>query len=331
MTQRYKVVITDAITDELAPERRVLDDVADVVSLDASSEEGLQGGIEDADAIMLYHYVSITRLTLDRLEQCKLIVRGGVGVDNVDHKYARQCGIPVANIPDYGTEDVADSAIGMILTLTRGVAYLNSQLRAGNGPWGYQLALPQQRLRGRVLAIVGLGRIGTAVALRGKALGMDVVFYDPYVQDGKDKSIGVRRAEELGELLEQAHVLTLHCSLTDETHHMIDADAIARMPRGSYLVNTCRGGVVVTDAIPDAIAAEHLLGASLDVLETEPPPDDDPLIIAWRNPEHPAHHRVVINPHTAFYCEQGFEDIRTKGATACRRAVLGQPLRNIVN
>jgi len=331
MTQRYKVVITDAIADELEPERRILDDVADVISLDATSEEGLQGRIEDADAIMLYHYLSITKLTLDRLEKCKLIVRGGVGIDNVDHVYARKCGIPVANIPDYGTEDVADSAIGMILALTRGITYLNSQLRAGNGPWGHQLALPQQRLRGRVLAIVGLGRIGTAVALRGKALGMDVVFYDPYVQDGKDKSLGVRRVEELDELLDQAHVLTLHCSLTEETHHMIDAGAIARMPRGSYLVNTCRGGVVVTDAIPDAIASEHLLGAVIDVLETEPPPDDDPLVLAWRNPEHPAHHRVVINPHTAFYCEQGIEDIRTKGATACRRAVLGQPLRNIVN
>ena len=331
MTQRYKVVITDGINDELEPERRILDDVADVVSLDASSEEGLQGRIEDADAIMLYHYLSITSRTLDRLERCKLIVRGGVGVDNVDHEYARKCGIPVANIPDYGTEDVADSAIGMILTLTRGIAYLNSQLHAGNGPWGYQLALPQQRLRSRVLAIVGLGRIGTAVALRGKALGMDVVFYDPYVPDGKEKSIGVRRADELDELLEQAHVLTLHCSLTEETHHMIDADAIGRMPRGSYLVNTCRGGVVVTDAIPDAIASEQLLGAVLDVLETEPPPDDDPLITAWRDPEHPAHHRVLVNPHTAFYCQQGFEDIRTKGAAACRRAVLGEPLRNIVN
>ena len=331
MTQRYKVVITDAITDELVPERRVLDDVADVVSLGAHSEEEIQGRIEDADAIILHHYLSITRLTLDRLEHCKLIVRGGVGIDNVDHEYARKLGIPVANVPDYGTEDVADSAIGMMLTLTRGIAYLNSQLHAGNGPWGHQLALPQQRLRGRVLAIVGFGRIGTAVALRGKPLGMDVVFYDPYVPDGKEKSIGVRRADELDELLEQARVLTLHCSLTEETHHMIDAAAIARMPRGSYLVNTCRGAVVVTDAIPDAIASEHLLGAVLDVLETEPPPDDDPLISAWRDPGHPAHHRVLINPHTAFYCEQGLEDIRTKAATACRRAVLGQPLRNIVN
>ena len=151
-----------------------------------------------------------------------------MGYDNVDCGLARQRGIPVANVPDYGTEDVADTAIGMMLALARGIAYLNSRLRAELGPWSYLQAVPLHRLRGRVFGIVGLGRIGTAAALRAKALGMDVAFYDPYKPDGYDKALGVRRVESFDELLAQAHVLSLHCPLTEETRHMVDAAAIAR-------------------------------------------------------------------------------------------------------
>jgi D-3-phosphoglycerate dehydrogenase/C-terminal binding protein len=103
------------------------------------------------------------------------------------------------------------------------------------------------------------------------------------------------------------------------------------MPRGAYLVNTSRGGVVDTSAIPQAIASGRLAGAAIDVLEQEPPAPNDPLIVAWRDPEHPAHHRLIVNPHAAFYSEQGLMDMRVKGAEACRRALLGLPLRNVVN
>ena len=187
------------------------------------------------------------------------------------------------------------------------------------------------RLRGRVFGIIGLGRIGTAVALRAKALGMDVVFYDPYVPDGRDKSLGVRRVETLEELLAASHGLSPHCPLTSETHHMIRAETIARMKPGSFLVNTSRGGVVDTAAIPDAIASGQLAGAGIDVLEQEPPADDHPLLVAWRDPAHPAHHRLIVNPHAAFYSEEGMQDMRIKGSEACRRALLGLPLRHVVH
>jgi D-3-phosphoglycerate dehydrogenase/C-terminal binding protein len=182
-----------------------------------------------------------------------------------------------------------------------------------------------------VFGIIGIGRIGTASALRAKALGMDVLFYDPYVPDGRDKSLGVRRAETLEELLTASHVISPHCPLTDETYHMIDAAAIAKMKRGSLLVNTSRGGVVDVAAIPEAIASGQLVGAAIDVLEIEPPPDDHPLLVAWRDPTHPAYHRLIVNPHAAFYCEEGMLEMRAKGSESCRRALLGLPLRNIVN
>ena len=196
----------------------------------ATHEEQLAGQIEDAHAIMLYHDLSITRRTIERLRNCRLIVRCGVGCDNVDWRAAGQRGIPVVNVPDYGTEEVADSAIGLMLSLTRGIAYLNSRLRAGEGPWYYTQVTPLFRC-GRVLGIVGLGRIGSAAALRAKALGMDVAFYDPFLADGWDKAHGVRRVESLDELLTQSFVLSLHCPLTDQTRKMIDAATIAKLPR----------------------------------------------------------------------------------------------------
>src|SRR5262245_18824104 len=131
MTQRFRVVITDFIAGDLGPERQILGELADLVALDASSEDDLSGKVETADALMLYHNITISRATIERLTNCKLIVRCGVGYDNVDRRFARSRGIPVANVPDYGTEEVADSAIGLTLALTRGLHLLNSIYRAG--------------------------------------------------------------------------------------------------------------------------------------------------------------------------------------------------------
>lgn len=327
----YRVVVTDFLTDDLAPERRVLADLAEVSALGAMHEDQLLGQVEEADALIVYHVIAITEKTIQRLRRCKLIVRGGVGFDNVDGAACRKRGIPLANVPDYGTEEVAETALAMMLSLARGVHLLNSRLRAGEGPWSYLQAAPILRLRGRVLGIIGLGRIGTAMALRGKALGMEVSFYDPYKPDGYDKALGVRRVETLEELAQSAHVLSIHCPLTDETRRMIDGRIVRLMPRGSYLINTARGGIVAAEAVLEALAEGHLAGAGLDVLEHEPPAEDEPLLRAWRDSNHPAHHRLIINPHSAFYSVEGLDDMRRKAAEACRRALLGLPLRNVVN
>lgn len=328
---RPLVVVSDFINPPLTHEERILGDLADIVALNAFSEEDLVGRIEEADAIMLYHFISITRKTIERLKKCKLIVRCGVGYDNVDRVSARERGINVANVPDYGSEEVADSAIGMMLTLMRGVHYLNSRCQHDQGPWIYEQVRPIQRLRGLTFGVIGIGRIGTATALRAKAFGFNVVFYDPYVVDGTDKALGVRRCETLEELLPQCDVVSVHTPRTAETQHILNDRTIAKMKPGSYLVNTARGGCVDAHAVLRAVEANHLRGAGLDVLEVEPPPADDPLIRAWRDPSHPAHDRIIINPHSAFYSEQGLDDMRIKGSENCRRVLLGQPPRNVVN
>jgi D-3-phosphoglycerate dehydrogenase/C-terminal binding protein len=280
---------------------------------------------------MVYHFLPVGAATLSRLKHCKLIVRCGVGIDNVDGAAARKLGIPLSNVPDYGTEDVSDTAIALTLTLARGTHLLNSRLRANRGEWTYTQAAPVFRLRGRTFGIVGMGRIGTATAHRAKALGMEVVFHDPYIADGWERAHGVRRVQTLAELLAQSHVLSLHCPATKETSRMIGAAQIARLPRGSFLINTARGTIVNTADIVPAIRSGQLAGAGIDVLPVEPPQPDDPLIAAWRDPDDPCHDRVIIGPHAAFYCEEGIRDIRVKSAEACRRALLGQPIRNVVN
>jgi C-terminal binding protein len=330
MDQKYKVVITDFVADNLATEKSILTESAEVVALDAHDEQELEGKIEDADAIILYHSLSLTRKSLDLLRKCKLIVRGGVGIDNIDHGYARTLGIPVANIPDYGSEDVADTAIGMVLALARGITFLNSRLREGLGEWIYTQVKPLKRLRNSSIGIVGLGRIGTAAALRAKALGMKVIFYDPYIPDGFDKALGILRAETLQGLLAQVNIVSLHCPLNAGNYHMINETTLNWLSEGSYLINTARGGLVDTAAVADAIATGRLAGAAFDVLEQEPPISES-LVQAWRDPSNPSYHRVLINPHAAFYTEEGLQEIRVKSAHACLCSLRGQEIRNVVN
>jgi D-3-phosphoglycerate dehydrogenase/C-terminal binding protein len=329
--QKPRVYITDFISGNLEIERRVLGPLATIEALGAEREEQLRGHIEDATCLMVYHFLALGAKTIGALKKCKLIVRCGVGVDNVDCAAARKKRIAVANVPDYGTEDVADTAIGLMLSLARGTHFLNSRLQAGIPPWSYTQAAPLFRLRGKTFGVIGMGRIGTAASHRAKALGMKVVFYDPYVPDGWERAHGVQRVERLSDLLSQAHVLSLHCPATPETIGAIAARQIALMPRGSFLINTARGAVLDTRAIPPAIRSGQLAGAGLDVLSCEPPDANDPLIKAWRDPADPCHVRVIVTPHAAFYSEEGLIDIRIKAAEACRKALLGEPLRNVVN
>ena len=322
---------TSFITEPLDYERSILDGHAEVISLDAMCEADLENRIEDADAIMIYHYFRLTKATIDRLENCKVIVRPGVGYDGIDIRAARDRGIPVCNVPNYGTEEVAGSALAISLSLTRGSHFLNSRLRRGIGEWSQEQAAPIPRLRGSVFGIVGCGRIGTATAIGAKAFGFDVVFFDPYQPDGYEKAPGIRRVDTLNQLLENSYIVTLHCPLTDDTRGMIGAEEIARIPKGSYLINTARGGVVDTVAVFKALKNGHIAGAGIDVLETEPPDSQSPVLTAWRNPDYPAHDRLLLNPHSAFYCEEGAEEFRTKGAKEVLRALRGEPLRNQVN
>ncbi len=232
--RRARVLVTDFLEEPLNIEREILGEVADIEALGARTAQELYGRIHEADALLVYHFLQVDRQALSELKHCRLIVRCGAGFDNVDCAFARSLGIPVANVPDYGSEEVADTAIGALLTLARGTHLLNHRCQREGDPWSYALAAPLKRLRGRVLGIVGLGRIGSAAALRGKALGMDVVYYDPFIASGYDKALGIRYADSLKELMEQAYVVSMHCPLTDQTRHMINDESLSWMRPGGW-------------------------------------------------------------------------------------------------
>ncbi len=319
MADRFRVVITDFL-DEASVEAPVLGDLADLIVAGAHDEADLSPHVATADAMILFHDLSlIGETTLSKASRCRGVVRAGVGFNNVDLGEASQRGIVVCNVPDYGTEEVADHAIMMLLAVARRLIPCHTAICQGT--WDYRTASGTPRLRGKTLGLVGCGRTGTATAIRAKAFGLDVVFYDPLVVQGHDKALGVRRANSLPELLAQSDILSLHCYLDESTHHLIDAEALAALPRGAYLINTARGPIVDQNALVDALESGHLAGAGIDVVEREPL-DDEHL----RN-----HPRVLLTPHSAFYSVEGFVELRRKAAEEVRRLLLGQPPWNPVN
>ncbi len=318
MSNRPLVVITDILPD-MDLERAILEPVADVKLFQLDDEADLARLAADADVLLVYHTIKLGERSLSALPRCRGLIRCGVGYDNVDVEAAGRCGIVICNVPDYGTEEVADHTLMLLLALARRLVPSTSSIQAGG--WDVTTAFGAPRLRGRTLAIVGCGRIGTAVALRARAFGMRVVFYDPYKPDGLEKSLGIERVHRLEDLWPQAEFLTLHCPLTAETRHVVNADSLARLPAGAYVLNTARGPCIDLPALRAALDSGRVAWAGLDVVEREPLDDE-----ALRR-----HPRVVLTPHTAFYSVEGFREMRTKGAQEARRIVVGEPVRNPVN
>jgi C-terminal binding protein len=318
MSSRPLVVVTDAVAEPGA-ETKVLAGVADLKLLHTEDENVVAEGAADADVLLVFHTIKIGERTLARLTRCKGIVRCGVGYDNVDIHAAGARGIVVCNVPDYGAEEVADHALMLLLATARRLLPAHQALR--DGTWDTTLVFGAPRLRGRTLGLIGCGRIGTAMALRGKALGMRVLVYDPYRPDGIDKALGIERVYTLEELLPQAQFLSLHCPLTKETRHILNERTLALLPQGAFVVNTARGPCVDLPALVKALDGGRVAAAGLDVFEREP----------LDNEEVRRHPRVVMTPHAAFYSAEGWIEMRTKGAIEGKRMLLGEAVRNPVN
>ncbi len=319
MTRRGTVVIADFLEDA-EYEAPVLGPGVRVILARAQVEDDLAPFLPEADAMILFHDIeSMTDATFARAPRLKAVVRAGVGYNNVDLLAAARRGIAVCNVPDYGTEEVADHAIAMLLALVRHLPESDASMRRGE--WDYRIASGAVRLRGKTLGIVGCGRIGTAMALRAKAFGLDVGFYDPHVPPGLDKALGIRRAPTLESLLADSHFVSLHCDLRPTSRHLIDARALAAMRPGAILINTARGPVIDQSALIEALNTGRLHAAGLDVFEHEPLGDE-------RIRKHP---RVLLSPHSAFYSKEGFIELRTKAAEEVRRVLDGEAPVNLVN
>jgi lactate dehydrogenase-like 2-hydroxyacid dehydrogenase len=284
----------------------------------------------NADAVV--SYVDVPEPYRSRMARCRIFVTPSVGFDKVDGEYWGRRGVPVCNVPDYGTQEVADHAIALMLDLMKGITFHTRELKADpKGNWRPALNPFGRRLSVCTFGIVGLGRIGTAAALRAKAFGMDVVFYDPYLENGCDLALGIRRAHSLAELFGQSDVVSLHLPLSAETRELIDAEVLAHSKPGLILVNTARGPLVDLDALHDALREGKVQAAGLDVLPDEPADPAHPLIRAWAADEPWIDHRLVLTPHSAFFTPESVHDMRYKGGEVAMAYLRDGRLQNCVN
>ncbi|XP_007251993.1 C-terminal-binding protein 2a isoform X5 [Astyanax mexicanus] len=312
-------------------EMPILKDLATVAFCDAQSTQEIHEKVlNEAVGAMMYHTITLTREDLEKFKALRIIIRIGSGYDNIDIKAAGEMGIAVCNIPSAAVEETADSTLCHVLNLYRRNTWLYQALREGSRVQSVEqireLASGAARIRGETLGLIGFGRSGQAVAVRAKAFGFNVIFYDPYLQDGLERSLGVQRVYTLQDLLYQSDCVSLHCNLNEHNHHLINDFTIKQMRQGAFLVNCARGGLVDEKALAQALKEGRIRGAALDVHESEPfsftqgPLKDAP--------------NLICTPHTAWYSEQASLEMREAAATEIRRAITGRipdSLRNCVN
>lgn len=280
----------------------------------------------DADAILVTSRNRIGRYVLAQLPKCKVISRYAVGLDQIDLDAATEFGVVVTHVPDYCTAEVADHTMALILALNRRVVEFDRDLRAG--AWIEHGDLTTQIMRGPIrplreltLGIVGLGRIGRAVAARARPFGLTLLAADPYVEPELIRHHGAQPVS-LDELLARSDIVSVHCPLTPETRGMINADALARMQPTAVLVNTARGPIVDLDALAAALQDRRIAAAALDVVDPEPLPADSPLYRL---------ENVILTPHAAYYSERSIQVVRAEALNEALRVLRGQRPRTVAN
>jgi C-terminal binding protein len=296
-----RVFITDYVTDP-SIERDVLGDALTATPSD------------DVEVLLVWHE-RIDDAYVDRFPRLRGVVRYGVGYDSLDLECLSRRGIVACNTPDYGTEEVADTAIAMIMDIARGITRYDVACRSyTDGTWQENTIPEIRRTSELTLGVIGAGRIGGSVLLRAAALRFDTVFFDPYKPRGHEKMLGARRVDSLDEVLSESDIVSIHVPLADETRGMVDGRFIEAMKPGASLVNTARGAIVSDlEAFYEPLRSGDLSSVALDVLPEEPP-GDSPLIRAWRDREPWLDGRLIINPHSAFYSQQAYVEMRRKAA-----------------
>ena len=316
-----KAVITDHSFETPDVERSILDPLGcSVVSQRAfTDQDALIDLVRDADYVIT-QFAPVNAEVIECMQKCMIIVRYGIGVDNVDLAAAERKGIPVCNVPDYCIDEVADHAIAMILDLTRRIT--QNALTVRGGGWGLAVEPAEMRaLKGQTVGVVAYGRIGREVALRLGPFKCRVVACDPAVDPARMEADGVEPVS-LQRLYAESDIVTLHCPSTEATRRMIASDSIGAMKDGALLINVARGTLVDTAALVAALRSGKLAGAALDVTDPEPIDPGHPLV---------GMENVLITSHVASVSEPAGRTLRTSVANTVAAAVRGEKLPNVVN
>ncbi len=308
---RPLIAVTDSVFPSLDPAMAALARLDPEIRIAKStSEADILDVARDADGVLVT-YAKLPGPLLRQFRRCKVIGRFGLGVDNIDIQTAAALNITVTYVPDYCQQEVSDHAMALVLALARKVIMSNDLVQ--HGRWEMPAVVPLRRLEGQVLALVGLGNIPRRVAPKAKAFGFQVVAHDPYVPAAIARELGVELVT-FERLLEIADYVSVHAPLTPETRGLFNAEAFRRMKKGAYIVNTARGPLIDETALIAALDAGHLGGAALDVLGTEPPSNNSPLL---------GRANVILTPHTGFYSIESLEELQTKCASDVARVLSG--------
>ncbi|OIJ17516.1 hydroxyacid dehydrogenase [Anaerobacillus alkalilacustris] len=315
----YKVVITDYEYSSLAPEKEVLRKIGvELTAVQCQTEEEVIEACKDADAL-LNQYAPITRKVIEKLENCKVIARFGVGVNTIDIGAATEKGIIVSNVTDYCIDEVSDHAFALLISAARKVVLLNKEVK--KGVWNFNVGVPIFRLKGRVLGLVGFGQIPQALAKKAQAFGLQVKAFDPFVPIDVAEKLNVQLLS-LSELCKVSDFISVHAPLNEHTCGMIGDAQFDLMKKEAFIINTARGAVINEKALIKALQEEKVAGAAIDVVEQEPINLDNPLLKM---------ENVIINPHVAWYSEEAQEELKRKTAQNVVDVLSGYFPRYIVN
>jgi D-3-phosphoglycerate dehydrogenase len=315
-----QVMITDCNHKDVAMEKTVFAEANLEFALhQCKSEVDVIKHCQGAVAVV-NQYAPMNRKVFENLPSLKCIVRYGVGYDNVNVDDATEFGIQVCNVPDYGTDEVADHALALMLTLVRKLHTVLPATKAGS--WDYKQTIPIRRARTQTIGVLGVGRIGGSFAKKVAALGYKVIGYDIKWKDEPHLIPPTLEAVSFEELITTSDIISIHTSLNETTRMLFDQTLFSRMKRGVILINVSRGGIVDEEALVEALKSGQLASAAMDVAKQEPVGADSALL---------RHENLLVTPHMAWYSEEAALEMKRKAAEEAVRFIRGEAVHNPIN
>ena len=324
-----KVLITDGINDGGKIEKKIFGNKFKIIIPKINQINNISNELwSNVDGILTFDSLNFDRRIISNLKKCKIIVRIGTGFDNIDLEETKKKKIIVSNVPDYGIDEVSDHAMSLLLALNRDIFNLVEKTKLGiwKRTGGNIL-----RLEGKTIGIIGLGRIGSAMAIKAKVFKMKVIFFDPYKDNGYDKIYNIKRVDTLRDLAKYSDFISLHCPLTKETKNLINENFFKYSKKNSIIINTSRGAVIDLVSLRNALVHKKIKAAGLDVLPEEPPSNNNLLIKDFYENKIYLRNKLIITPHVAFYSNTSIIEIRKKAAIEMKTVLQGGRAKNCVN
>ncbi len=319
MTNNWKTLITDYVWASIEPERQVLAEIgAELIAAETGDEAELQTLAPTMDGILTC-WNPVREPVIAAAKKCQVIARYGIGLDNIDVEAATAHGIVVTNVPAYCIDEVSDHAMGLLLACARKISRFHWAVRTG--AWDQNIGPEMHRIRGKTLGIVGFGRIGQAMIPKAKAFGLTINVCSPRTDPKRIQQHGAQKVA-FQELLATSDFITIHAPLTAETEHLFSTAEFRAMKPTALLINTARGGIVDTAALTAALCNSEIAGAGLDVLETEPPNQNEELLKL---------NNVVITPHAAFVSKDAILELEVTAARCVVQVLTGELPESVVN